>query len=104
MRMARRCTCRVSSRSGGNTWNCWPEVVDCSPHAIQMPSARLRGECGGYVGTGMHPLCQGSSWSRPPTAEEKRSRRRGAEQPTDYFTGIYAVGQSEARMRAYRTW
>ena len=28
---------------------------------------------------------------RPPTAEEKRSRGRGAEQEPDYFSGIYHV-------------
>ena len=39
---------------------------------------------------------------RPPTAEEKRSRGRGVEQPTDYTVGIYAIGQSEAMLRAKR--
>ena len=39
---------------------------------------------------------------RPPTLEEKRSRGRGAEQPTDYTVGIYAIGQSEAMLRAKR--
>ena len=29
--------------------------------------------------------------ARPPTAEEKRSRGRGAEQEADYTAGIYAI-------------
>ena len=53
--------------------------------------------CGGSVGVfAWHDTCslcaRGLVDPRPPTAEEKRSRGRGAEQPTDYAAGIYAIG------------
>ena len=64
--------------------------------------------CGGTVvesvdGSATCTLCaRGEIVARPPTAEEKRSRGRGAEQETDYSVGIYAIGQSEAMLRAKR--
>ena len=63
--------------------------------------------CGGSVGVfEWYETCnlcaRGPTAARPPTAEEKRSRGRGAVTETDYSVGIYAIGQSEAMLRAKR--
>ena len=48
-------------------------------------------------------LCaRGLTDPRPPAADERHSRGRGAEQETDYTVGIYAIGQSKAMLRAKR--
>ena len=52
--------------------------------------------CGGSVGimaSGVCTMCgrPAEGGPRPPTAEEKRSRGRGAEQEADYTAGIYAI-------------
>ena len=54
--------------------------------------------CGGSVaadwdGTVVCHLCARTvPPARPPTAEERHSRGRGAEQEPDYFSGIYRIG------------
>ena len=45
---------------------------------------------------------QGGDRSSTADRRRKASRGRGAEQETDYSVGIYAIGQSEAMLRAKR--
>jgi hypothetical protein len=59
-------------------------------------NACQRGACGGSMvkdgyGTTCSLCARADTLPRPPTAEEKWSRGRGAEQPTDYTAGIYAI-------------
>ena len=70
-------------------------------------NACQRGACGGSMvkdgyGTTCSLCARTPTGPRPPTAEEKRSRGRGAVTETDYSVGIYAIGQSEAMLRAKR--
>ena len=64
--------------------------------------------CGGSVGVTWYETCslcaRAPTGPRPPTAEEKRSRGRGMEQPVDYWKGIYDPDLTETELRAYRAW